>query len=363
MDLELLADMIEQGYVRTQEDETGLVILNYTEKAQYEKVWNEVTMQARGLITDRYIDVIARPFPKFFNWSEVEPRLVTDPWADYQGLMQEPVRVQDKMDGSLGIIYFHPYADTWRIATRGSFYSDQAVWAQKRLDQLLDVGMNFQKGLTYLVEIVYPENRIVVDYGSLEALVLLDVIDNEDGTSVLSAHDIGWPYGTAATYDFENFGAVLQAPSRKDREGFVVYWPKRNHRVKIKEAEYVRLHKIMTGVTPLRVWDVLRNGGSLEEWLKDVPDEFYEQIEQMATELRAAQAAEKGEAHMHHFGVVLSLPSEYTRKDFALMVEEWDVPAKYRGAVFSIENGKDINDWAWKMVRPKGDSNVQVDGE
>ena len=356
MDLGLLADMVEQGYVRTQEDESGLILLNYTEKAQFEKKWNEVTLQTRGLITDRYIDVIARPFQKFFNWSEVKEHIDNDPWVDKDDFYSETVRVQDKLDGSLGIVYFHPYADRWRVATRGSFYSDQAQWAQERLDELVDNGLDLKEGFTYLVEIIYPGNRIVVDYGGLKALVLLDVLRNEDGGSVFELSAIGWPYGTANQFHYPNFKAVLSAPTREGKEGFVVFWPQRNLRVKIKEEEYVRLHKIMTGVTPLRVWDVLRNGGTLEEWLKDVPDEFYEQIEKMATELRAAQVAEKGEAHMEHFTVSLLLPKEYTRKEFAMKVQEIVEP-KYRGPVFSIEDRKDINDWAWKMVRPKGDSN------
>lgn len=57
---------------------------------------------------------------------------------------------------------------------------------------------------------------------------------------------------------------------------------------------------------------------------------------------------------MWHFSVTLMLPREYSRKEFALMVQR-DVPTKYHGAVFSIENAKDIHDWAWKTVRPKGD--------
>lgn len=362
MDRELLLDMIEQGYVRKQVDETGLVILNYTEKAQFEKKWNEVTLQTRGLIIDSvYETVIARPFQKFFNWSEIQDNIESDPWVDKDAFYNEPVRVQDKMDGSLGIIFYHPYGMQWRIATRGSFQSEQAEWAQKRLDELLDNGLELKEGFTYLVEIIYPENRIVVDYGGLKALVLLDVLRNEDGGSVFELSAIGWPYGTANQYHYQNFGAVLTAPSRKGKEGFVVYWPQRNLRVKIKEEEYVRLHKIMTGVTPLRVWDVLRNGGTLEEWLKDVPDEFYAQIEEIAKNLKEEFDYVKMEAHLHHWAATLGLPKEYSRKEFALEVQHDRVPAAYRGAVFSIEDRKSIDDWAWKMVRPKGDTGVVHD--
>jgi len=68
----VLAVALEQGYVRKQvHPELPLAILNYTERAAYAGVWNEATLQCRGLIydeRDRY--VLARPFPKFFNYGQ-----------------------------------------------------------------------------------------------------------------------------------------------------------------------------------------------------------------------------------------------------------------------------------------------------
>ena len=71
MDYVLLDRMIEDGYVTAREHNTlPLIILNYTPKAQYEWVWNEVTLQARGLIFDKMTHkVIARPFEKFLTAS------------------------------------------------------------------------------------------------------------------------------------------------------------------------------------------------------------------------------------------------------------------------------------------------------
>ncbi|MDX2149564.1 MAG: hypothetical protein SFV54_02440, partial [Bryobacteraceae bacterium] len=50
-----------------------------------------------------------------------------------------------------------------------------------------------------MFEILYPEHRIVVDYGGLEDRVLLDVIDNETGRGAppdmlpMIAREIGCP--------------------------------------------------------------------------------------------------------------------------------------------------------------------------
>jgi hypothetical protein len=72
-----------------------LFIHNYSEKTQFDKRWDEVTMSCRGLILDNNGDVIARPWKKFFNYGE--GRLKIDDVM--------PVEVTDKMDGSLGILY------------------------------------------------------------------------------------------------------------------------------------------------------------------------------------------------------------------------------------------------------------------
>src|SRR5512142_383212 len=110
----------EDGYVKqTKHPELPLWICNYTPKAQYEERWNPVTMACRGLVFDFDGDVVARPFEKFHNLDrENLPPL--DTW----------VRAYDKIDGSLGIIF--NYEGEWHVATRGSFTSDQARWAQEK---------------------------------------------------------------------------------------------------------------------------------------------------------------------------------------------------------------------------------------
>ncbi|MET9842806.1 hypothetical protein ABZZ01_34320, partial [Streptomyces virginiae] len=73
------------------------------------------------------------------------------------------------------------YAGRWRVASKGSFISAQAVWAQRRLDGADTAALH--PGTTYLAEILYPQNRIVVDYGDRRDLVLLAAF-GLDGTEV-----------------------------------------------------------------------------------------------------------------------------------------------------------------------------------
>ena len=91
-----LQSMIDEQYIKVQKHpEEDLYIYNYTAKAQYERVWNEWTLQCRGLIMDADQKVVARPFPKFFNLGEIEGQV----------LPKESFEVYEKMDGSLGILY------------------------------------------------------------------------------------------------------------------------------------------------------------------------------------------------------------------------------------------------------------------
>ena len=48
-----------------------LTIWNYSPKVQYDKLWDDITIQCRGLVTNSNGDIIARPFKKFFNYEEV----------------------------------------------------------------------------------------------------------------------------------------------------------------------------------------------------------------------------------------------------------------------------------------------------
>lgn len=75
-------------------------------------MWNHATLTCRGLIADSEGTILARPSTKFFNLEQVEQ------------LPDEPFEVYEKLDGSLGILYWlddEPY-----ISTRGSFESPQS---------------------------------------------------------------------------------------------------------------------------------------------------------------------------------------------------------------------------------------------
>src|SRR3954454_6890843 len=239
-----LAIAVEKGLVRTQRHPSRpFMIYNYTEACQYTGAWTPVTLACRGLVVDADGKIVARPFSKFFNHSEAHaPRL--DPAAT--------VAVTDKSDGSLGIVYHD--GEGLAVATRGSFVSDQARHATSVL-QTRYVGFVPPPGLTVLVEIIYPGNRIVVDYDGLDDLVLLGAVDIATGRTYGPAAVPTWPGPVVETFGYATFAEALAAPPRAGREGLVVHFIGADVRVKIKYADYVRLHRLVTGLTARTVWE------------------------------------------------------------------------------------------------------------
>lgn len=187
-----LAAAIDAGHVtRKPHPELPLSIYTYTRTAQYERVWNRVTMCCRGLVADDATGaIVALPLPKFFNVGEHEEGR---PYAP--ALPDEPFEVYDKVDGSLAVV-FH-YAGSWRVASKGSFISTQATWGQRYLDGRDTSALDPR--VTYLAEILYPQNRIVVDYGDRRDLVLLAAY-GLDGTEVRLAE---------AAVDWQGIGSVV----------------------------------------------------------------------------------------------------------------------------------------------------------
>lgn len=328
INLVLLKEMIEGGFVNVQKHPThNLFIYNYTQKTQFERVWNEVTLMCRGLILDAQYNIVARPFTKFFNLGEMENQI----------LPNEPFEVFDKLDGSLGILYW--LGNEAFIATRGSFTSDQAVKANAILrSKYTKILRGVDKTKTYLFEIIYPENRIVVDYGALEDVVLTAIIDNETGED-LPLQDIGFPL--VKQYHGIKDIQILKTLEEANREGFVIKY-KTGLRYKVKFEEYLRIHRIVTQVSNINIWEYLAAEMPFDDILDRVPDEFYDWVKITSADLKAQYAAIENQCKAD-FKVL------ETRKETAA----YFFTCAYPSVLFKMLDGQSYKDVIWRMLRPK----------
>lgn len=327
MNKELLKQMIFEKLVSVQKHpKADLFIYNYTPRAQYDRIWNEITLQTRGLILDSEMNVIAKPFAKFFNLDELQANEIP----------QLPFEVFEKLDGSLGVLYW--LNDQPFIATRGSFESQQAARANailhKKYSHTFD---KLDKNKTYLFEIIYPENRIVIDYGNLEDLVLITIICNKTGKE--SIENIGFPI--VKRYDGIQDLQTLKQIKEDNKEGFVIRFSN-GLRVKIKFEEYIKLHRIITGISNVAIWEYVSEGKSFEQLLEKVPDEFYAWVKKIQQDL----TSQFDQILAENKAVFKELE---TRKETAAYFQS----QKYPSILFAMLDGKSVDKIIWKAIRPK----------
>lgn len=333
-----------------------LVIYNYTNVCQYAGAWDETTQKCRGLIFNTETgEQLSNPFPKFWNHEEY----VAKGWP----IPNEQPIVTQKLDGWCGISYIRPDGKVG-IATRGSFSSVGALyateWAQKYLEPL-------DPNYTYVFEIINPETKIVLNY-HFEGLVLLakrprnpkekepflhiksvDLIPYFKKTPPMYGGTdlVGCTMRIANSVPFEEYDA-LKAKNTANEEGYVLWYKEADKRIKIKFEDYVRLHKIMTGLSAIGIWEALASGQELS--IENVPDEFFEWF----TITKQGLLHEFSRIEELSFGefskIKWDATEETTRAQWAQRIKQMTYPA----IGFAMLDDKDYSPIIWKMVRPNG---------
>lgn len=398
----LLADILDPAALETEiadgrvtrknHPTLPLAILTYSRTCQYDNHWTQITTRCRGLVVDESTGRIAAwCLPKFFNHSQH-----TGQYPFAPPLPVEPFEVYDKVDGSLAIVFHH--AGAWHAASKGSFISEQAVWAQQRLDRS-DTGA-LDPAVTYLAEALYPENRIVVNYGERRDLVLLAAFQ-PDGTelplaeaapawagigSVVRAYGMRDGVEVLARMAAENSHLDGAAATGSDAEGWVIRFDS-GARAKIKIAEYVRLHKVLTGINARDVWralavtiidgkieakrvaqalncsaaeiDAMRQvADPLEAILDNVPDEFDAWVRGICAQLTAAADALRGRIEAAFADL---LPLRHDRGAFARKAQA--LAPEIRAALFLMLDGKDLALHIWRTIKPETTTPFRDDEE
>lgn len=365
-----LTAAIDAGHVTRKEHPTlPIAIFTYARVCQYDNIWNPVTMRCRGLIVDQPTQqIIALPFPKIFVTGMHGVGHAFAP-----PLPAEPFEIFEKLDGSLAIV-FH-YNGRWHAASKGSFISEQATWAQRWIDT--HDTSRLDPTLTYLAEAIYPSNRIVVDYGDREDLVLLAAYRAADGTeeplSVAAEH---WaPIGPAARAwglqaDITELEKLAANDTTTDgrtvsgtaEEGYVIRFAS-GLRAKVKLSAYLALHRLYTGTNERTVWEVLASDQDPAVLFDRVPDEFADWVRAIADRLRAEHNRLVREATDAYADIVdIRLGTlNFTRKEFALQA----ATSPHRSALFLLLDGNTakLDAWAWKQIKPRGDQSFKTDEE
>lgn len=156
---------------------------NFTNKAFYDKVWDEQTTKARGLYLDTFRGkVVARAYDKFFNINE-RPETKFDM---LQNKLQFPVTVYVKENGYLGIVSYDEYNDDLFIASKSTIDSQFAHWLKEAIyNQITEENREKMKqyakdnNVSFVFENVDMKNDPhIIEYPESK-LYLLDIVYNQ----------------------------------------------------------------------------------------------------------------------------------------------------------------------------------------
>lgn len=322
-----------QGLVRSKAHPgLPLVVWNYTEKTQFAKQWDAITRAARALVLETDGRVVARSFPKFHNLNEG----LHEPTPDFV--------VFEKLDGSLILVFW--YNSAWQTASRGSFTSTQAEVARRLLDDydltLLD------RDLCYSFEILYPENRIVVDYGQRRELVFLAAFDRAGKESLCNPEVAEAGFAMATQLPINDLRAAT-ASSVTNAEGYVARFSN-GGRVKMKFQEYCRLHKLVANLSDRGVWEWFKAGRPLQEVVETdhVPDEWHPWLKRLYREFQTEHDAKAAEVEVLRQQMA-QLP---TRKEVALALRGEPLAR----LVFKALDEKPLREALCETFKPKAQS-------
>lgn len=191
------------------------------------------------------------------------------------------------------------------------------------------------------------KNRIVVDYGNFEGLILLAAFDNKNFQE-LSYEELSLLDGfeLVKRYDGINDIKELKKLEENNKEGFVVKF-QNGFRLKVKFEEYVRLHRILTQVSSRTIWQSLVDGEDFEEILERVPDEFYNWVKETKNNLEENYKLIEKESNelFHRFH---SWKIGETRAEFA----EYAKKQKYPAILFKMLDGKNYEHIIWRIIEP-----------
>ena len=157
---------------------------NFTREAFWNKLWDNITVKARGLFIDTvHNTVVARGYPKFFNLDEVESTKMDE----LEKNLKFPLTVYRKENGYLGLLSWDYNKDGFFFATkstnRGEYASkfremmETDYFSRDGVEQYLEDFLK-NENATILFEVIDPEfDPHIIKYDGRN-VVLLDIVRN-----------------------------------------------------------------------------------------------------------------------------------------------------------------------------------------
>lgn len=270
-----------------------LVVINYDQIDSHQNRYHQIVCEARALCLELNTwNTVGKAYNRFFNLGETCLNHTKFDWSNFT--------CQEKIDGScLPVVH---YNGTWRLHSRGGFGQSEIngsgyTW-QSLFFPLLKNLEAIPPNYTLIFEGTSVYNKIVVTYGQGKPLLFLLTAFNRDTYEELPLDEVDQIAATIGVlrpkvYKFinqENMLSWLEAQPGKDFEG-VVCKDRQGIRLKVKVADYVRLHHLLGGgnlFLPKYLVPICINNSSELDEIKATFPELIPNIEQTQKILGAA---------------------------------------------------------------------------
>lgn len=313
------------------EEKDDLVIVGYNEECQWSKAWDNITTQCRGLIfNQKTMRAVSYPFNKFFNLGEH-----TTTMPEY--LPKVPFEVTEKLDGAMGVCYRDPQTGRPAIATRGSFVSEEGLWATQYLQRLYSVELNPER-YTYIFEICAEGTQFRHVAMKKPGLYLIGMRSMYSFKELMPhevakhAKTLGFPVPEMFNKSIDQLLEEQKTIEATQCEGWVLHY-ENGLKVKIKGMAYMRLARFLQSFSPAHVFDMVMNGETPPD---DLPADIYRECAELGDKfkaefLRRLQLVDGTYRELEHIT---------DRKEFAMAVQATPLPVRLQGAVFQKKDGK-----------------------
>jgi len=343
---EVFADILKEVELETvhRQDFGRYSVFCYSDKCAYKELWNEVNMRCRGIVIDtETLEVVCRPFDKFFNVGE---HPTTSHTVIDAKLLNTPFEIYTKHDGSLINLWYHNWE--WNVSSKGSMTSEHAKYAKEKIFNKYDL-RQLPTGYTYIFEMITPWDTKVVDYNGMDDVILLSMFHNSWECIELPRKEVN----EIATYagfkcvdvieNITNLGDIYNR-IEKGQEGFVVRFSD-GLRFKAKSDWYIRAHKYISFLNPKHVLEMMRNNTVAE--MIDMLPHYKTKLQEIIDSLTKIIQEIKDKVNEEWAKVI----DPNNHKACAIQFEHCEHPI--RSILFCRMRGKDENKALYKAVELK----------
>ena len=176
----------------------------------------------------------------------------------------------------------------------------------------------------------------------------------------------GWPGPVVEVMPYKSISEALAHTDRPNAEGFVIR--SHNFMVKVKQPDYLELHKLVTNASPKTVWEQLKAGKSKSEIISNFPDEFHDYISSMIDPLLERFETRSQEIFEAWGKVMDKIQDDYrpisvtggpSRKEYARAFSK-HADKKY---YFLLLDSRSISEVLWMELKPREKSVEYADGK